>query len=51
MESKSDFLSKICINLYESDLQAIRKIAADEDRDVAYIVRRIVHNHLVSQVG
>lgn len=51
MESKADFLSKICVNLYESDLQAIRRIADDEDRDVSYILRRIVHNHVVSQEG
>lgn len=46
MESNLDVLSKICVNLYDSDLQRIRSIAKEEDRDISYVIRRIVHNHI-----
>ena len=46
MELANPTLTKICVNLFDADLTAIREIAAEDDRDVSYVIRRIVHDYI-----
>ncbi|MDO5844915.1 MAG: hypothetical protein Q4Q53_07205 [Methanocorpusculum sp.] len=42
-------LIQTSIRLYESDMDVIRQIAAADDRDPAYVIRRIVSDYVKTQ--
>lgn len=46
MAKKSKPLTQTSVRFYESDIKVIKRIADDEDRDVADILRKIVNDYV-----
>ena len=50
MDSTENQLTKVCVNLYSGDYDSLKELALKQDRDVSWIVRNIVKNHVRNQV-
>lgn len=44
--SKNESLTQTSVRLYTDDMSKLKKMAREDDRDVAYEIRKIVHDYL-----